>query len=84
MAAAEGGSIIEIAVSRKKWDYVLLAVFLLLPWADAILDPCSLRTTLALFGLALALGLGCFWFFFLNDCKDTRIELRRVFHAEEL
>lgn len=82
--ATEGGRVIEVAVSKKKWDYVLLAAFLLLPWVNALLEPCSLQTTLAVFGLALALGLGHFWFFFLNDRKENRIELHRVFHAEEL
>lgn len=84
VTAAEGGSIIELVVSRKKWDYILLAAFLLTPWVNALLDPCSLQTALCVFGLALALGLGFFWFFFLNDIKETRIELHRVFHGEEL
>ena len=80
----EGGRVIEVAVFRKKWDYVLLAAFLLLPWVNAILEPCGLQTTLVVLGLAVAPGLGHFWFSFLDDREETRIELHRVFHAEEL
>lgn len=84
VTAAEGGSVIAVSVSRRKWDYILLAAFLLTPWVNAFLNPCSLQTALRVFGLAFALGLVFFWFFFLNDIKETRIELHRVFHGEEL
>ena len=84
VTAAEGGSVIETVISRKKWDYILLAAFLLTPWVNAYLNSSSLQTALRVFGLALFLGLGFFWFFFLNDIKETRIELHRIWYAQDI
>lgn len=84
VTAEENGSIARISVHRKMWDYILLGGFLLPPWSSALVGGWSLWMALEVFGVMLAVGLAYFWLPYLNDLKETRIELHCIWYAKDM